>query len=767
MWRQGIKLLHLIRMIRCVNMPKKTIKERFGEQEMVGLFMESTPHVGRDENITDSREEQDSQSSQNSNFSQNSGSNNQSQKSDNNDFVVIPDLIPIDKISTKNQILLDSYDGPIDYMKIDLSYFELAEISSNIGKFTKVGDINLSNNKLKTLNWAFANLVKVAKLNLHQNLLTFLPAIITSMKSLILLNLSCNYIDELPVEIGNLTNLKILILESNKFNEFPDAITQLRSLEYLSIANNNVKSIPPSIKNLKNLISLNLNKTDIKRLPREILEMKNLTISGLDIKQMEPFSMGNELGWYDIVKSNESKLYPVDKDLLNLTKKFVEIESSERLGWNISELSKLKALSVLRYGHSLIEIMDMISLILQENSSGESSDSSTNSGILTISSSNSKGTPISNGSSSNGSNSSKGSNNNSSKGPNSNSSSKGSNNNNSKSLSKFTDENNAINYRSFDDPTNNSRPSTSKSSDQNSYEIINDSIFCSSIINSNIVLSCNKGNLKHFTEMIISMAKDNCSFVEIIKNLLNSILIHLLRLKAAKYKALNTFLEELFCVGVAEHNKLIPDLIDLNYQLYCINTPYEEMVKRQSFDDFITDAIADIKEELIIYRLLRNVNRNTCSYLFHSISELDKYIGIGLSNVITQKELFSEFKQSFNVDSSTKNFHDSFFKLVTDFFSFFSPCYVSDELAKKIKDCGKLDDAYNFIYNKTSALEKMLVRSKYFLIDPANKIADIKTEGVEEILVQLNILKRNSRYESNILGIVSNPLKYFKTGMFK
>jgi internalin A len=156
------------------------------------------------------------------------------------------------------------------------------QIPPEIGRLTKLTELDLSGGGFEGLPSSIGNLNNLTVLSVSSNSLKALPNEIGDLKNLTVLNVSSNSLSSLPDEIGNLENLTSLNLSSNPLNELPAEIGKLTNLINLDLSHTYLKTLPPEIGLLKNLKTLNLAGTKLTKLPPEIgrltkLEMLNLT----------------------------------------------------------------------------------------------------------------------------------------------------------------------------------------------------------------------------------------------------------------------------------------------------------------------------------------------------------------------------------------------------------------------------------------------------------------------------------------------------------
>ena len=138
------------------------------------------------------------------------------------------------------------------------SIHELLRYANDPNLAPLVTDVDLRNNRLKTLPHEIGNLTNLKWFNLSSNQLTTLPKEIGNLTNLESLYSSDNLLRTLPPEIGTLTNLKSLYLGRNQLTTLPPEIGMLKNLESLHLERNPITTLPPEIGNLKNLKVLDL-----------------------------------------------------------------------------------------------------------------------------------------------------------------------------------------------------------------------------------------------------------------------------------------------------------------------------------------------------------------------------------------------------------------------------------------------------------------------------------------------------------------------------
>jgi hypothetical protein len=111
-------------------------------------------------------------------------------------------------------------------------------LPENIGQLSKLRDLDLEGNYLKTLPKSFGQLKQLQELNLDYNQLEGLPKEFCNLKSLWRIWIAANLIQELPDSIGQLINLKYLYADFNQLTTIPKSFKQLKNLKRANFQGN-------------------------------------------------------------------------------------------------------------------------------------------------------------------------------------------------------------------------------------------------------------------------------------------------------------------------------------------------------------------------------------------------------------------------------------------------------------------------------------------------------------------------------------------------
>eukprot|EP01080_Neovahlkampfia_damariscottae_P010367 gene10367-2896_t len=294
----------------------------------------------------------------------------------------------------KNEVL-------INLEELDLSSNYMTQFPTRLTRFTKLKNLQLNNNELKTISNSISNLKLIEdlgiskcslnefpisilelknlkKLNLVSNEnLKSIPNLISTkllnleqidvsrsdlleinslfkIKSLIILNSTLNKIVEIPDDLSSMSNLTHLDLSKNQIKEIPDSFQNLKNLKYLNMSNNQIKKISQKFENLENLIELKLFNNEIDTI-ETIKKFKNLEILEVGFNKIKNIDFISNLKNLKILKVENNEIKEIPKD-------FNEISNLELLDFqkNILEqvpdsLFEIKSLKYLNFDHNLIQ----------------------------------------------------------------------------------------------------------------------------------------------------------------------------------------------------------------------------------------------------------------------------------------------------------------------------------------------------------------------------------------------------------------------------
>eukprot|EP00761_Pharyngomonas_kirbyi_P007788 gb/GECH01007799.1/.p1 GENE.gb/GECH01007799.1/~~gb/GECH01007799.1/.p1 ORF type:complete len:614 (+),score=171.24 gb/GECH01007799.1/:1-1842(+) len=213
----------------------------------------------------------------------------------------------------------------VELTKLDISYNEITEISSQISNLRELKVFMAAQNNISSLPETFFDVLTLTKVDL-----------------------SHNNISNISSKIGDLTCLEWLSLSHNNISELPSSLLHLRGLCNLDLSNNSLKELPPRFAaSLPYLTTIKLAHNKLIDLPSDLL-CDNDRVTEVELQ-------GNRLRSLLCIK-NMKKLERVDLRE-NALRELPEIDANIPikelfLGWNaidnISNSSALLSLNSLR-----------------------------------------------------------------------------------------------------------------------------------------------------------------------------------------------------------------------------------------------------------------------------------------------------------------------------------------------------------------------------------------------------------------------------------
>ncbi|KAI8791005.1 leucine-rich repeat-containing protein 69-like [Biomphalaria glabrata] len=212
--------------------------------------------------------------------------------------------------------------------KLSLCNKNLEFIPKIIGKLDCICQLQLKNNKIKTLPEEFITLYKLQSLNLGNNEFEEFDSVFQHLESLQRLHLFGNKIMSIN---GNLLiglkNLTFLNLNGNKLRTLPKEICNLSSIQDLSIDNNLLTDLPVEFCALISLKEFHAAGNKLISLPLEfgyLINLEKLFLQQNKIREL-PESLGKcyKLHYLDVA-ANELRIFPTELTNLPLTELFCE-----------------------------------------------------------------------------------------------------------------------------------------------------------------------------------------------------------------------------------------------------------------------------------------------------------------------------------------------------------------------------------------------------------------------------------------------------------
>lgn len=144
-------------------------------------------------------------------------------------------------------------------VQLNLANASLAAFPDALCHLRNVQGIDVKNNGLTTLPPCIANFSNtLVNFQAQQNKLTILPSEIGSFSRLRILDLSNNKVEEVPDTIGDLSNLVTLGLSNNQLKNVPFSLSKVTGLVNLNLSRNQISEVPECLPYLINLQELDL-----------------------------------------------------------------------------------------------------------------------------------------------------------------------------------------------------------------------------------------------------------------------------------------------------------------------------------------------------------------------------------------------------------------------------------------------------------------------------------------------------------------------------
>lgn len=183
-------------------------------------------------------------------------------------------------VETLFNIWIEEHPECLKIKKLTIIYQHLDYLPPEIGLFTSLERLDLSNNRLEELPREIGSLASLLFLCLNRNNLEKgLPPEVGMLSSLKYLEANHCKLKTLPDEIGGLTQLEVLYLLKNQLKELPAEIGNLSQLKHLNADFNCLEELPPEIGRVSMLEILHLEgNPKLEKMPSEIRDLKNLTL---------------------------------------------------------------------------------------------------------------------------------------------------------------------------------------------------------------------------------------------------------------------------------------------------------------------------------------------------------------------------------------------------------------------------------------------------------------------------------------------------------
>uniref|UniRef100_A0A3B3QC61 Leucine rich repeat containing 7 n=1 Tax=Paramormyrops kingsleyae TaxID=1676925 RepID=A0A3B3QC61_9TELE len=168
---------------------------------------------------------------------------------------------------------------------LDLSKNRIETLDTEISGCESLEDLLLSSNMLQQLPESIGMLKKLTTLKVDDNQLTSLPHSIGSLSLLEEFDCSCNELEVLPPTIGYLHNLRTFAADENFLSELPREIGNCKNVTVMSLRSNKLEFLPEEIGQMTKLRVLNLSDNRLKNLPFTFTKLKDLAALWLSDNQ--------------------------------------------------------------------------------------------------------------------------------------------------------------------------------------------------------------------------------------------------------------------------------------------------------------------------------------------------------------------------------------------------------------------------------------------------------------------------------------------------
>ena len=159
----------------------------------------------------------------------------------------------------------------------------LTGLPESLGDFTRLQELKLSSNRLKSLPQSLGLLPQLESLDLSHNRLTLLPKSLLEARQLMWLDLSHNQLMNLPESLGQLTQVHSLNLSHNRLTTLSESLAELTQLRSLGLSDNRLTSLPKWLAQFAQLQILTLSRNQLTALPKwlgQLIQLQMLSLSG-------------------------------------------------------------------------------------------------------------------------------------------------------------------------------------------------------------------------------------------------------------------------------------------------------------------------------------------------------------------------------------------------------------------------------------------------------------------------------------------------------
>eukprot|EP01133_Synstelium_polycarpum_P006574 gene6574-7630_t len=151
---------------------------------------------------------------------------------------------------------------------------------------TSLTSLQLARNHIESLPSLLSELVNLRVLGLRENKITKIPTTLSNLRQLRSLDLSANQLSNIA-PLCTITSIEELVLDANLIADIPAAIGRMSSLTSLSMQHNRVQQVPEELMTLRGLISLNLSHNQLAWLPPTVSALVSLQRLSLANNQLD------------------------------------------------------------------------------------------------------------------------------------------------------------------------------------------------------------------------------------------------------------------------------------------------------------------------------------------------------------------------------------------------------------------------------------------------------------------------------------------------
>jgi len=167
--------------------------------------------------------------------------------------------------------MLESLEAQVEVVEETVSSTAVQKAQARIQKEqeAQTGKLDLSGLNLKMIPEEVFALAHLKELDLYDNRLRSIPVTLATLTQLEKLSLSKNAIQTLPSALAALANLKEIKLDEGRLKRFPEVLLRLKKLENISLEKNQIDFVPAAVAKLENLKLFDVRKNPIVNIPKK------------------------------------------------------------------------------------------------------------------------------------------------------------------------------------------------------------------------------------------------------------------------------------------------------------------------------------------------------------------------------------------------------------------------------------------------------------------------------------------------------------------